>query len=85
MKTFTYKITEEAGIHARPAAQLAKEARKFSSELVILANGGTADVKKLVAMLKLCITKGMTVTVNVSGEKEAEDCEALRRYFEEHL
>ena len=31
MKQFTYVITDEAGIHARPAGLLVKEAAKFAS------------------------------------------------------
>lgn len=31
MQQFTYVITDEAGIHARPAGLLVKEAAKFAS------------------------------------------------------
>lgn len=31
MKTFEYTITDELGIHARPAGMLVKEASKFAS------------------------------------------------------
>lgn len=85
MKTFVYTVTEETGIHARPAAQLAKEARKYASELTISANGGSADLKKLVAMLRLCIKKGDEVTVTVRGETEDADHTVLKAYFEENL
>ena len=33
MKTFTYAITDAAGIHARPAGLLVKEAKKFESKI----------------------------------------------------
>ena len=29
MKTFNYVITDEVGIHARPAGMLVKEAKKY--------------------------------------------------------
>lgn len=35
MKQFTYVITDEAGIHARPAGLLVKEAAKFASSATI--------------------------------------------------
>lgn len=35
MKQFTYVITDEAGIHARPAGLLVKEAAKFASSTTI--------------------------------------------------
>ena len=35
MKTFTYSITDAAGIHARPAGLLVKEAKKFESKISV--------------------------------------------------
>ncbi len=32
MKTFDYTIKDEVGIHARPAGQLVKEAKKIENE-----------------------------------------------------
>ena len=46
MKTFTYTIQDELGIHARPAGALAKVAQGLKS--VVSIDNGTkkADVKK---------------------------------------
>ena len=38
MKTFTYTIKDEIGIHARPAGMLVKEAKNFKSEILIEKN-----------------------------------------------
>lgn len=35
MKTFSYTITDEVGIHARPAGLLAKKAKEFESVCTI--------------------------------------------------
>ena len=35
MKTFNYVITDEVGIHARPAGMLVKEAKKYESQIMI--------------------------------------------------
>lgn len=35
MKQFTYVITDPAGVHARPAGLLVKEAAKYSSAITI--------------------------------------------------
>ena len=35
MKTFAYTITDEFGIHARPAGMLVKEASGFASKIMI--------------------------------------------------
>ena len=38
MKKFTYTLTDEVGIHARPAGMLAKEAKKYESKIVLSVN-----------------------------------------------
>ena len=35
MKEFDYVITDEVGIHARPAGLLVKEAKKYESKFVL--------------------------------------------------
>ena len=57
MKQFNYVITDEIGIHARPAAMLAKEAKAFSSKIKIEANGKAAEVTKLMAVMQLGVKK----------------------------
>ena len=39
MKNFKYTITDELGIHARPAGLLVKEAAKVSSKITIQGSG----------------------------------------------
>ena len=39
MKTFNYTITDEVGIHARPAGLLAKKAKEFESVCTIEKGG----------------------------------------------
>ena len=39
MKEFTYTITDEQGIHARPAGLLVKEAAGFASAITIEKDG----------------------------------------------
>ena len=56
MKTATYTVKNALGIHARPAADIARFVGKHKSE-VTLTNGAK---------------KGAEVTVTVSGEDEEE-------------
>ena len=39
MKTFTYTIKDDLGIHARPAGLLVKTAKNFNSEITIAKDG----------------------------------------------
>ena len=46
MKEFVYKITDEIGIHARPAGLLVKKASEFASEITIHLGEKEASAKK---------------------------------------
>lgn len=85
MKCFNYVIKDEVGIHARPAGVLAKAAKGFRSVITVQANGKSADLRKLMAVMALGIKTGATVTVTVEGEDEDAAAEAIRKLFEEQL
>lgn len=85
MKTFHYTITDEVGIHARPAGMLVKEAKKFESGVVIKKAGKQADVKKLMMLMGLGVKCGEEVTVEISGADEDAACAALESFFKENL
>ncbi len=88
MKTFTYKITDEVGIHARPAGMLVNEAKQCQAKITIKANGKSAEAARLMAVMGLGVKKGTEVEVTVEAEdeaKEAESAERIKKFFEEHL
>ena len=85
MKEFTYVITDEIGIHARPAGMLVKEAKAFASKITLEANGKTADATKLMAVMSLGVKKGETVTVTVEGDDEETAAANLEKFFRENL
>ena len=53
METFQYTITDEIGIHARPAGELAKLAKEFQSKITIKTETKQADAEKLMAVMAL--------------------------------
>lgn len=85
MKSFNYVITDEQGIHARPAGILVKEVKKFASKVTISAGEKTNDASKLMAIMSMGIKKGMEVTVSAEGDDEAEAAAALEKFFQENL
>ena len=85
MKTFEYTITDEVGIHARPASMLVKEAKKYSSKVVVNKDGKSAEATKLMALMGLAVKCGQTVKVEVSGEDEETAVEAMKLFFENNL
>lgn len=85
MKKFDYVIKDELGIHARPAAVLAQEAKKFASKVTLECNGKTAEAAKLFTIMSLAVKCGEKVTVSIDGADEDAAYSALKAFFEEKL
>ena len=85
MKTFSYTITDEVGIHARPAGLLAKKAKEFESVCTIEKGGKSVNITKLMALMGLGVKQGDTVTGTCEGADEDKASEALKAFFEETL
>lgn len=85
MKTFTYTVKDELGIHARPAGMLAKAAKAFSSKIIIEKNGKSAAADRLMMLMSLAVKCGDTVTVTVEGADEEQAAAAMESFFKENL
>lgn len=64
-------VNNGTGLHARPATLLVKKASSFKSDVSIEFNGKKANVKSLIGVLSLGVTKGANITVVASGDDEA--------------
>ena len=53
MKKLEYVIRDEIGIHARPAGELVKEAKKYNSRITISKDGKSVEATKLMAVMGL--------------------------------
>ncbi|MDO5293530.1 MAG: HPr family phosphocarrier protein [bacterium] len=85
MKEFKYIITDEVGIHARPAGLLVKEAKNYASKVTIQANGKSAEATKLLAIMTLGVKKDTEIVVTVDGEDEEVAASKLEQFFKENL
>ncbi|MGN0164619.1 MAG: HPr family phosphocarrier protein [Lachnospiraceae bacterium] len=85
MKEFNYTITDETGIHARPAGIIAKKAKEFSATTTITKDGKSAELRKLMAVMSLGVKKGDTVTVAADGADEEAAIAALEELFKTEL
>jgi phosphocarrier protein len=63
-------VKNSTGLHARPATLLVKKASSFKSDVSIEFNGRKANVKSLIGVLSLGVTKNSTVKVIASGDDE---------------
>lgn len=85
MKSFSYVVKDEIGIHARPAGLLVKEAKNYESKIFLKANGKRAEATKLMAIMGLGIKNGQTVEVEIEGVDEEKACQKMKTFFEENL
>lgn len=85
MKTRTYTIQDELGIHARPAGVLVKEVKKFQSKITLEGNGKKAEAGKLLAIMGMGIKHGTEVTITAEGPDENEAIAAMEEFFKNNL
>lgn len=85
MKTVTHVIADPLGLHARPAGLLVKLAGDFESAIVVTTSTGTAEAKRIMALMRLGAKQGTLLTVTCSGPDEEAAAEAIRRFLTDHL
>ena len=85
MKTFEYTITDELGIHARPAGMLVKEASKFASKIMIASPKKEVDAKRIMGVMGLGVKGGDTVKITIEGEDEETAAAAMQAFLESNL
>lgn len=85
MKTFSYTIKDAQGIHARPAGELVKAAKGFSSKIKIGKGGTSVDAKKIFGIMGLGAKQGDTVEFSINGEDEEVACAAIAAFMEANL
>jgi phosphocarrier protein len=85
MTTFRYTITDELGIHARPAGILIREAQKYQSAITFSHGEKKAAGDKLFAIIKLGIKQGGILDVTAEGTDEQEAAAAIKTTLETYL
>ena len=85
MKSFSYTVKDELGIHARPAGMLVKEVKNFQSKVTLEKDGKSVDASRLMAVMGMGVKKDQTVTVTVEGDDEDAACEAIKAFFKANL
>lgn len=85
MKTFSYVIKDEIGIHARPAGLLVKEAKKYESKIILSKDGKSVEATRLMAIIGLGVKKGSNLEITVEGVDEEIAYTAVKSFFELNL
>ena len=85
MKTFSYTIQDELGLHARPAGLLAKVAKATGSRITIQKGDKTVAADRLLSLMGLGIRHGDTILVCIEDGDEATSMATMQDFFEKNL
>lgn len=80
-KGLNFKIRDENGIHARPAAMMVDIAGKYDSKITISANGNEVEATGAIEIMKLNAKRGTLLCIKAEGD----DSEQALIAFEEFL
>ncbi len=78
MPSIELTITNEVGLHARPAALFVQEASKFKSEISVRNGDQEVNAKSILGVLTLGADQGCVITVTAEGEDAEAALEAIR-------
>ena len=70
-------ITNNIGLHARPATFFIQKANSYKASVWIEKEDRKINAKSLLGVLSLGIAQGMTVTISADGQDEHEAVKGL--------
>jgi phosphocarrier protein len=72
-----FTIKNRLGIHARPAAKMAKTANDFESAIRVMKDGLEVNGKSIMGIMMLAAAQGNVIEVEAEGPDENEALQAL--------
>lgn len=85
MKEFSYTIKDAVGIHARPAGQLVKLVKGFSSTVTITKGDKSVNAAQLMKLMGMGIKCGDTVAFKIEGDDEEAAANAVEEFMNDNL
>ena len=73
----SFKITNETGIHARPATTLVNCCMNFDSNITLQALKNEVDFKSIMGVMSLGIYSGVIIDIKAEGEDEMDAINTL--------
>jgi len=80
MIEFSYTVTVNGGMHARPAGNFVKKAQRYTESIAVTKGNKKADAKRLFSVINLEVGQGDEIVITVEGDNEAIVAEELRGY-----
>ena len=85
MKEIRHVIADKLGIHARPAAQLAKRCSVYESSIMIGTEAKMVDAKRIMGLMSLALKCGDELTMTFEGSDAEKAAADLTVFLKENL
>ncbi|MRH44761.1 phosphocarrier protein HPr [Aquibacillus halophilus] len=85
MKEKKFTITDDTGIHARPATLLVNKAGQYEAHIEMHYNGKTVNLKSIMGVMSLGVPKGAEIVVTADGSDEEQALQGVEETIKEHL
>ena len=82
---FEYVITDQTGIHARPAGEIVKIVKQYDCKVTAEAGGKSAAADSVIGLMFLGAAEGARITFRASGPEGPRALAALYQYVKENL
>ncbi len=77
----TVCVSDDLGLHARPAAKLAQEAQRFEAEIEMVSGEQHVDAKSILDILSLAAAGGQVLTLRARGADAQQALDRLEELF----
>ena len=81
MKKILYTIKDPAGIHARPAGMLVKEAKQYESRIQLQKDGKKVSATNLIGIMGMGLRCGDQVEIFIEGPDEDAAEEGIQAFM----
>lgn len=76
-----YIISNEQGLHARPASLVVQAASQSKSSVVLIKEGKEFNAKSILGIMSVGAKKGDQITIRIDGPDEAETDSIIEALF----
>lgn len=78
MKELEITVTNETGLHSRPADVFVRTAKLFESDIKVSKGEKTANAKTIIKVILLNVSQGDTIKITAEGPDEEEAVNELK-------
>ena len=75
-------ISNQSGLHARPAAAFVKMANKFQAEITVTKDGDSVNGKSIMGLMTLAAAKGTRLVIETYGDDAKGAADAIQSLIE---